>query len=150
MPDSHISGSKGSTTRRDFVYHIRLCYGHKICNIMIWHVLSKYLYIYTYGDTGITEMDSATGSIDLEDPEVDRPHRIIRNTHSMFPSSCSYALLLSFHRSAQFVLFIMAGYPTISSHPLPTLLEPEPLFLTNSLQMPCEVRWCVDDRLSAV
>jgi len=32
------------------------------------------------------------------------------------------------------------GYPVISSHPLPMLLEPEPLFLTNSLRMPWLVR----------
>jgi len=115
---------------------------------MIWHVLSKSLYIYTYGDTVITEMDSATGSIYLGDPGVDRHHRIIRNTHCIFPSSWTYALLPSFrrstqfvdphalsqsvHRSTQFVWFIMAGYPFISSHPLPTLLELEPLVPTNS------------------
>ena len=37
----------------------------------------------------------------------------------------------------------------ISSHPLLMLLEPEPLFLTNSLRMPCEVRRSVDDGVSA-
>ena len=60
-----------------------------------------------------------------------------------------YALLLSVHRTTQFVWFIMAGYPFISSHPLPTLLEPEPLLFKNSLQMPCEVRRSDDDGLSA-
>jgi len=43
----------------------------------------------------------------------------------------------------------MARYPIISSHPLPTLLEPEWLFLKNSLRMLCEVRQSVDDGLSA-
>jgi len=94
-------------------------------------------------------MDSATGTICLGDPRVDRHHHIIRNTHSIFPSSWSHALLPSFHRSTQFVWFIMAGFPFISSHPLPTLLKPEPLFLKNSLRMPCEVRRSVDDGLSA-
>jgi len=77
-------------------------------------------------------MDSATESIHLGDPGVDRHHRIIRNTHFFFPSSWSHAPLPSFHGSTQFVWFIMAGYPFISSHPLPTLLELEPLFPTNS------------------
>ena len=42
--------------------------------------------------------------------------------------------LPSIHRSTQFVWFIIAGYPCRSSHPLPMLLELEPLFPTNS---PC-------------
>jgi hypothetical protein len=70
---------------------------------MIWHVLSRYLYIYTYGDTAITEIDSATVSTDLADSRVDRHHRMIRNTHSFFPSTCSHAPLPSFHKSTQFV-----------------------------------------------
>ena len=94
------------------------------------------------------EIDSATGSIYVGDPGVDR-HCIIRNAHSIFPSSRSHALLPSIHGSMQYVWFIMTGHPFTSSHPLPTLLEPEPLFLKNSLQMPCEVQWHVDDGLSA-
>ena len=90
------------------------------------------LNIYTDGDTGITETDSVTGSIYLGEARVDRHHRIIRNTHSFFPRSSSHAPLLSFHRSTKFVWFIMAGYPVISSHPLPTLLKPERLFLRNA------------------
>jgi len=54
--------------------------------IIIWDVLSKSLYIYTLGDTRITEMDSATGSIYFGDPVVDRHHLIIRNTHYFLPS----------------------------------------------------------------
>jgi len=79
---------------------------HQICYIIIWHILSKSVYIYTYGYTGITEMDSATGSIYFEDPTVDRHHPIIRNTHSIFPSSRSHALLPSFHRSTQCLRFL--------------------------------------------
>jgi len=115
MPYSHTSGSEHSTTTRHFVGHIRLCYSHKICYIIIWHVLSMSLYIYTYGDTGITEIDSATGSIYLDNPGVDRHHPILKITHSIFPNTRSHALLPSFHRSKQFVQFIMVG---IASYPL--------------------------------
>jgi len=80
-----------------------VCYSHMIRYIIIWHVLSKSLYIYTYEDTGIMEMDSVTGSIYLEYPGADRHHLNIRYTHSIFPSSWSYALLPSFHGSTQFV-----------------------------------------------
>jgi hypothetical protein len=45
--------------------------------------------------------------------------------------------------------FLMAGYPIISSHPLPTVLWPESLFLMNSLWIPSKVRRSVDDGLSA-
>jgi len=51
-------------------------------------------------------MDSATGSIYLGDLGVDRHHLIIRNTHSIFLTSWSHALLPSFHRSTQFVWFL--------------------------------------------
>jgi len=60
----------------------------------------------TYGDRGITEMDSATGSIYLGNPRVDRHHRIIRNKHFIIPSSWSHALLPSFHRSTHYVWFL--------------------------------------------
>jgi hypothetical protein len=73
-------------TTRYFIDHIGVCYGHKIRNIIIWHELSKSLYIYTFGDTGITEMDSATSSIYFGDPGVDRHHLIIRNTQCILPS----------------------------------------------------------------
>jgi hypothetical protein len=39
----------------------------------------------------------------MGDPGVDRHHLIIRNTHSIFHSSWSHALLPCFHRSTQFV-----------------------------------------------
>ena len=54
-----------------------------------------------------TEMDSVTGSIYLADPGVDRHHLIIRNTHSIFPSSWSHA---SFDRPTQFVWFLMHSF----------------------------------------
>jgi len=52
------------------------------------------------------EMDSATGSIDSGNLREDRHHHLIRNTHSIFHSSWSHALLPSFHRSTQFVWFL--------------------------------------------
>jgi len=56
-----------------------------ICYIIIWHVLSKSLYIYTFGDTGITEMDSATGSIYFRDSMVDRYLIIFKYTLYLAP-----------------------------------------------------------------
>jgi len=87
------------------------------------------------------------GSIYLQDLGVDRHHLILlyNEIHTLpFSALGSHALLPSFHRSTQFVWFLMGSFPIISSHPLATLLEPEPLFLTNSVWMPCEVRQSVD------
>ena len=50
----------------------------------------------------------------------------------------------------QFVWFILAGYPFISSHHLPMLFKPEMLIPKNSLEMSCEVQRSVDDALSAL
>jgi len=47
VPYSHTCGSEGSITTRHFINHIGLCYSHKVRYIIIWHVLSKSLYIYT-------------------------------------------------------------------------------------------------------
>jgi len=127
-----------------------VCYSHKISYIIIWHVLSMSLDIYTYGVKQITEMDSARGSIYLDDPGVDRHHLSIPNAHSIYASSGSHALLPSIRRSAQFVWFITARYTFISSHLHPTDLQREPLFLMMSLRIPCDVRRSVDDRLSAL
>ena len=66
---------------------ILVCYSHKIRYIIIWHLIFKSLYVYTYGNTGIMEIDSAPGSIYWAYPGVDRHHLNIRNTHSIFPSS---------------------------------------------------------------
>ena len=103
MPYSGTSGYKGSLTTWDSINHIGLCHSHKIRYVILWHVLSKSLDIYTYGDTGIMELDSVTGSRYLGDPRVDQHHLIIRNTHSIIPSSWSQALLLCFQRSMKFV-----------------------------------------------
>ena len=95
------------------------------------------LYIYTDGDTGIMAMDSVTGSIYFEYAGVDRHHPDIRNTHSVFPSSQSYALLPSFRGSTQYVsnltlscqLFIDrrisfgSSRPGIRSYPLTLFLR---------------------------
>ena len=107
MPYSNTSGSQGSITTPHFVDHIGLCCSYKIRYII---ALSMSLYIYTSRDTGITEIDSATGSIYFGVPRVDRHHHIIQNTHSPLPSSWSRALLPSFRTSTPFVWFIMAGY----------------------------------------
>jgi hypothetical protein len=108
------------------------------------------LYIYTYGDTGITEIDSATGSIYLEDPGVDR-HISLFEIHTV-----SFPALGLLHSCRAFIdpgnfcgSFIMAGYLFISSHPLPMLLKREPLFFTNSLRILCEVQQSVNNGLSA-
>jgi len=101
------SGSYGSTTTRHFIYHTHLCYSHTICYIIICLVLFMFLYIYTYGGTGTVEMDSATESIQLGDPGIDRYYHIIRNTSSFFPRSWSHAPLLSFHRSTHFMWFLI-------------------------------------------
>jgi len=34
---------QGSISSKHFVYHIRCCYSHKICYLMIWHALFEYL-----------------------------------------------------------------------------------------------------------
>jgi hypothetical protein len=60
--------------------------------------------------------------------------------NSILPGSWSHWLFPRFPRSTQFVWFLTAGYLVISSHALPTLLEPEPLILTNSLWMRRNVR----------
>jgi len=46
------SHTQGSISTRHFVYHIRLCYSHKIRYLIIWHALFKYHYIYIYGQSG--------------------------------------------------------------------------------------------------
>jgi len=149
MPYSHCSNSWRSTTTRYFVLGIHLIYIHMNCFIIICHVLSMTLYMNTFWDTGITEKDSATGSIYFENYCEDRHHLTIRNTHSIFPSSCSSAFLPSFHKSTRFVLFIMVKKALIYSGHQLTLLKPELLLLTNSFQMPWVVRLGVDVGMSS-
>ena len=45
------SHMQGSISTRHFVYHLRLCYSHKICYLIIWHALFKYRSIYSYGQS---------------------------------------------------------------------------------------------------
>jgi len=60
-----------------------------------------------------------------------------------------YALLPIVHRSKQFVCYIIARYPFISSYSLPTHLEPEWSILMKSFWMLHKVGCSVDDGLSA-
>jgi len=85
-----------------------------------------------YGDTGVTEVDWATGSTYSRDPGVDRHHLI-------FISSGS-TQLRGFSRPGSIM----------SSHFLPRLLELEPFFLTNSVRMTREVWRNVDGGLTDV
>ena len=107
--------------------------------------MSQYIYNRRY-------RDSSDGLCDwkyiLKHPGVDR-HLITRNTHSIFATSLSHALLPSFLWSSQFVWFIMPGNPFTSSYPLPTILVPELRFLSIFLQMTCDVGRSVDDGLTA-
>jgi len=73
--------------QQGILFIIFVIVSHKIRYIIIGHVLSRLLNIYIYQDTGIMEVDSTTGSMDLEDPGVQRHHHMVPNTHSMFPSS---------------------------------------------------------------
>jgi hypothetical protein len=68
---------------------------HKLCR-RLGTVLSKSLYKYTYTDTAITEMDSATGTICFGVPRINRHYLMIWNTCSIIPSSWSDELLPSF------------------------------------------------------
>jgi len=103
IPYSHSTSCKNFTTTRHFVYDICLCFTHKIPYIILWLELSKSLCIYTYGHTGIMEIDSESGCSYLGDSGVDRHHRIIWNTHSTLSSSWFHRLLLRIHRSTWFV-----------------------------------------------
>jgi hypothetical protein len=165
VPCSHTCGALSSITSGHCIDRIALCYSLKIRYMVIWHVIFKALYIFTYGDTAIIEIESATSWIYLGEPKVDRHHRIIQNTHCICPSPWSGALLPGFQLSTQcvdpdgllpvkhpfmlFVLFIMTRNLFIPCHPLATVLKLERLFLTNSLRIPCELRRSVDDGLSA-
>ena len=108
-----------------------------------------------YGATGVTEVQRVTGSIYSADPVVDRHHLIsIFSYHTMKIHYLSQ--LFGLTRSVRDVMDPRncVGSSTlgsiISSHPIPTLLEPEPLFLMNPLWMSREVRRSVDGGLSAV
>jgi hypothetical protein len=100
------------------------------------------------------EVDRVTGSIYSADSGVDRHHLISISSyhtmkiHSIFPNFWSHLLCPSFLGSMQLRGFSMPG-SIISSHPIPTLLEPAPLFFTNIVWMSRDVRRSVDGGLSA-
>jgi len=110
-------------------------------------------------------MDSVTGIIYFRHLGVDRHHLILHNTHSIFPSSWSHALWMTFHWSKQFgwfltllqsvhqftqcVWFSMAGYSYVASHPSPLFGKPVLLSPKNYNAMPRKVQWSIDDLLSA-
>jgi len=66
-----------------------------------------------------------------------------KNARSIFHNFWSHFLFLRFRRSTQ---LCSSTWPcsTISSNPLPTLLEPEGLFLNHSIPMSLTVQQCVD------
>jgi len=94
-----------------------------------------------YGDTGVTEMERVTGSIYSADPGVDRHHLIsISSNHTMKIHTLSFptfGLTCSVRDIVDPRNCVGSSTPgsIISSHPIRTLLEPEPLFLMNSLCM---------------
>jgi len=115
-----------------------------------------------YGETWVVEMDRATGSIDSGDSRVDKSHHASNLVSHIISShyKANYTLYLSHHlisltpSEAPCGATQLRGSPQlgiiIPSHPLPMLLEPEPLFRTNSFGMPREVRQRVDDGPSVV
>jgi hypothetical protein len=93
------------------------------------------------GDPGAAERDGVMWGIYLGDPGVDSLHRILYlvSSHTMNDTLNNSRLLIAIalsqtpYESAQFRGSSLRG-SFIPSHPqpLPTLLEPEPLFLTNA------------------
>jgi len=165
--NNDTSGSYDSTTTTCFVCHIDLCSNHKICDIIIWHVLFKAHYIRTYRDTGKTEMDSVTESLYLRDHRVHSHHCIMRNTYSSIPSSLFHARLPSVDGSTQCVWFltpsskevllstqivrlVSAGYLFIFSDPFLMLIVPEWQFPNNSVRIVSKVWRSVHDALSGI
>ena len=105
-----------------------------------------------YGDTGVTEVERVTGSIYSADPGVDRHDLIsILSYHTMKIHTLSFpafGLTRDIMDPRNCVASSTLG-SIISSHPIPSLLEPELLFLMNSLWMLREVWRSVDGGLSA-
>jgi hypothetical protein len=93
-----------------------------------------------YRVTGVAEMDEVMGGIFSGDPGVDSLHRscistCIISSHLILLYNELHTLSFSSfdltRSSTRFRRFSRPG-SIISSHLLPMLLEPEPLFLTNS------------------
>jgi hypothetical protein len=107
-----------------------------------------------YRDTGVTEVERVTGCIYSADPGADRDYLVsILSYHSMKIHHLSQLFGLS--RSVHDIMdprnCVGCSTPgsIISSHWISTLLEQEPLILTNSLWMLREVRQSVEGGLSA-
>jgi len=106
-----------------------------------------------YRDTGVTEVERVTGSRYSADPGVDRHLISILSYHTMKIHYLSqpFGLTHSVRDIMDPCNCVWASTPgnIISSHPIPTLLEPELLFRMNSLWMSWEVRRSVEGGLSA-
>ena len=107
-----------------------------------------------YGDTAVTKVQRVTGSIYSEDHGVDRHHLIsILSYHTMKIHYLSQ--LFGLTHSVRDIMdprnCVGSSTPgsIISSHPIPTLLEPTPIFLMNALSISREVRRSADGVLSA-
>jgi len=92
------------------------------------------------GDTGVTEMDGATWSIYSQHPGVDSLSSHFRPSyHSMnytlYLSNLLISVVLPGIRKSMQLSGSMGPGRIISSHPLPTFLEPVPDFLMDSLWM---------------
>jgi hypothetical protein len=95
-----------------------------------------------YGDTRIMKIDWAMGSIYVGDTGANRNHLIIQqNTHCIFSSPWSHALLFSVHRSTQFAWFVTDSCRAFivprnlcGSLHLGSLSHPLTLFLRSSSQ----------------
>jgi len=85
------------------------------------------------GDTVLTEMDTPAGSIYVGAPGVIRLWAYLVSYH-LITERISHSLDLIFWSQSLFLSFCWFSQlcSILSSHPLPMLLEPDPLFLTNS------------------
>jgi len=131
----HLSFQSISVSNR--ISKTRLIIPSKYIVMVWWRV---------YRDTEVTEVDWEMGSIYSGDPGVDRHHLIslyIENTHSLVPNFWSHSLFPRVCRSMQWRTSSWQ-HSIISSPHLPTLLQQEPLFLTNSVWMSPEARRNVD------
>jgi len=104
---------------------------------------SKYIFKerrWVYRDTGVTEVDRVTGSIYSADPGLDRHHLIsILSHHITIIHTLSFPTFGLTRFVRDFGSAQLRGSSTlgsiISSHAIPMLLEPEMLFLLNSVCM---------------
>jgi len=108
-----------------------------------------------YGDTGVTEVERVMGSVYLADPGADRYNLICISSYHTMKIQTLYFPNFGHTRSVYDIVDLRnCMVPStqgsiISSHPIPTLLEPEPLFLMDSVWMSREVRRSVNRGLSA-